>query len=246
MKYKIPERYRNYPCVFSDALDTPLGLLDAKVLSVSSELSKESQRYLKYQYDLEIEGNSNYFANSILVHNTTTQADCLAVFQRRDRFKAGDDRKFAASDQQRYYTQQLDKWDPANKWVFEACRRYLPAIQNMPSSCTAYFECFGERIQARYRGWHYHDIRVFDFTEFDFFFDAFADVVSYAKRLEIPVVGHTTRTFHGIAEIIAALPDAQHRDPDLSQFELEGWVIRQGDQIAKIRKKDLTRLIDTS
>lgn len=70
MKYKLPECYRDIPCVLSGAIGTREGLLETEVISVSNTLPKRAQRQQDYQYDLQIEENSNYFTNDILVHNT--------------------------------------------------------------------------------------------------------------------------------------------------------------------------------
>jgi hypothetical protein len=70
MKYKLPERYRSVRCVLDAPLEVHPALVDTQVLSVSELLPKRARAQQGFQYDLTIEDNSNYFTNSILVHNT--------------------------------------------------------------------------------------------------------------------------------------------------------------------------------
>ena len=70
MKYKLPLRYRNYSCVLDKTLNTYPTLITTEVISVRKKLPKKARKHRLYQYDLNVDGNSNYFTNSILVHNT--------------------------------------------------------------------------------------------------------------------------------------------------------------------------------
>ncbi len=66
VKYKIAEKYRNYPCVL-DYCDISKTIRYKKIEVLDVVIS---ERQDKYQYDLTIKDNSNYFANRVLVHNT--------------------------------------------------------------------------------------------------------------------------------------------------------------------------------
>jgi len=70
MKYKLPKKYKKYPCVLNSPFDTYLDIIDTEILFISKNMPKQAIRQQTYQYDLSIEDNSNYFTNSILVHNT--------------------------------------------------------------------------------------------------------------------------------------------------------------------------------
>jgi len=70
MKYKLPKKYKEDSCVLNRLLDTYLDIIDTEVLSVSKKMPKRAMKQQTYQYDLSVKDNSNYFTNSILVHNT--------------------------------------------------------------------------------------------------------------------------------------------------------------------------------
>ena len=67
MKYKLPKRYENMPCVYDGiTFSTLQGIVETTVLSID--------RYdepIKYVYDLTVEDNHNYFCQSILIHNSS-------------------------------------------------------------------------------------------------------------------------------------------------------------------------------
>jgi hypothetical protein len=82
------------------------------------------------------------------------------------------------------------------------------------------------------------DIRVFDITQDDHFVP-FEKTITLCNTYQLPIVGFRYQKFSGVAEFVSTLPQAVHIDSLLKEYELEGWVIRQKDQIAKIRKADL-------
>jgi len=174
------------------------------------------------------------------IDGTTVQADNKNVYKRRDRFKKGDPRKFKATEEERYYLKQLEEEEPQNKWIFKAFNRYREPISHIEPSYNVYFECFGDKIQARYKG-RPQDIRVFDFAIEDKYLP-FETTIDLCNSFNIPIVGYTYKKLSGVKEIIETLPEAKHIDSELQEYELEGWVLRQGKQIAKIRKTDLKKL----
>jgi len=70
MKYKLSKKYLNYKCVLDKPLETYISIIDTEVVSISNELPQRCKLQNKFQYDLTVKDNSNYFTNSILVHNT--------------------------------------------------------------------------------------------------------------------------------------------------------------------------------
>ena len=66
MKYKIPNKYKKFKSSLEGiAFDGFDALVDTNVVSVCKANVQD-----KYQYDLTVEDNSNYFTTNILVHNT--------------------------------------------------------------------------------------------------------------------------------------------------------------------------------
>ena len=181
------------------------------------------------------------------IDGTTTQADNENIYQRRDRFKKGDPRKFSATEAERYYLEKLEETDPQYKWIFKAYVKYKGLFRFMHTDLMVYFECFGDKINARYKG-RPQDIKVFDFARFDvnneYRYLPFIATEKLCEEYSLPIVGNISRKFSEVEEIIDSLSNALHEDEDLRDYELEGWVLRQGEQIAKIRKNDLRHIAD--
>lgn len=175
------------------------------------------------------------------IDGTTTQADNQNLYKRIDKFKKGDPQKFIAPEEVRYDLHVLSESAPENKWIFLAYTPFKERIAKLPSGIIVYFECFGDRIDTRYKG-RPQDIRVFDFAEGDTYLP-FETTIHLCEQLSLPIVGHEYAQFSGVEEVIEHLSNAVHIDKNLRDYELEGWVLRQGDQIAKIRKADLNRLL---
>ncbi len=184
---------------------------------------------------------SKAFVITDKIDGTTVQADNRAIYQRRDKFKSGDPRKFSASEAERYFLVELNKNGSENKWIFEAVEPFQSKMKQMLDDLVVYFECFGSKIQDRYRAFGHHSIRIFDFALHDDYLP-FEETLQKCTSFNLPNVGYDLRHFDDIFELLASFKNAEHIDPELKPFILEGWVIRQGDQIAKIRKADLRKL----
>jgi hypothetical protein len=76
MKYKLPLKYENMKCIYDNySFIISEGIIETKVLSVN--ILKDGDSKLKgcgYVYDLTVKSNHNYFANQILVHNSSFTA----------------------------------------------------------------------------------------------------------------------------------------------------------------------------
>jgi len=71
MKYKLPKYYEKFKCILDGiTFDTYPSIIETKVIKIDKDIPSHYNNYLLYQYDIQVEGNSNYFANNILVHNT--------------------------------------------------------------------------------------------------------------------------------------------------------------------------------
>ena len=76
MKYKLPIKYNNYPCVLEkNALpkdSQELTIIPTKITKIEEDLQRNS--YSNFVYDLTIKDNHNYFTCSVLVHNSSMTA----------------------------------------------------------------------------------------------------------------------------------------------------------------------------
>ena len=84
MKYKLPKAYENYQCVL---MNKKFGFVNsiAKTVIVSKEILKKKQRYM---FDIEVEDNHNYFAQSVLVHNCDG-ASTSFILNEKDKYIVG-------------------------------------------------------------------------------------------------------------------------------------------------------------
>lgn len=174
------------------------------------------------------------------IDGTTVQASATGIFKRRDLFKTGDPRKFTATEQERYTLAKLELDAPENKHIARAVSKYLDVFREIYPVIMVYFEAFGNKIQARYKGLT-PDIRVFDVALRDKF-QLFEFTRRFCVGWGLPVVGGYYDRLSGVSDIISRLENATHSDEALKPYELEGFVLRQGNQIAKIRKTDLKRV----
>lgn len=174
------------------------------------------------------------------IDGTTVQQQHNVIYKRKDRFKKGDPRKYTATEKERYILLPLNPLASEWHWIFNACTSYRHIFDQLHS--VIYFEAFGPKINARYRDLPVHDIRVFDMSSGEDYFP-FKWSLVMCEKLSLPIVGNIQKSFHrGICQLIDELSAATHADPTLTDYELEGWVLRQGEDIAKIRKSDLEKI----
>ena len=87
-------------------------------------------------------------------------------------------------------------------------------------------------------------IRVFD-TGRDGEFLKFNDTLRHVETVGLPVVADRFQTFGDLAGLLLALSESTSTDSALPPHKLEGWVLRQGDLIGKIRVDDLKKIQNT-
>ncbi len=175
------------------------------------------------------------------IDGTTVQMFNNQIYKRKDKFKRGDPRKHSASEEERYELILLDPNSPEWKWIFEAVGKHRKIFEKINKAWCLYFEVFGAKINVRFRNRITHDIRVFD-TSDGYHFYPFKATIHLCKHSKLPIVGMHQKLFKNVDSIIEDLLTANYTDPTLRKFEFEGWVLRQGYQIAKIRKSDLKKL----
>ena len=74
MKYKLPKKYENTPCVYENYQleNTAESIWDVEIINIFEVDKTDQPQYYHYSYDLTIEDNHNYFANGVLVHNCSS------------------------------------------------------------------------------------------------------------------------------------------------------------------------------
>ena len=172
MKYKLPKEYMEYPCVLTKSFDAYLSIVDTIILDISNNLPKNAKGQQQYQYDLSIEDNSNYFTNSVLVHNTNIRimwdGHFLTFGGKTDNAQIPSTLVNNLSD--------MFTWDKMNE-----------CFSNTP--VCLYGEGYGKKIQ---KGGGNYNSDTQDFVLFDILIDGWwlkrSDVTDIAKKLNIRVV----------------------------------------------------------
>ena len=181
---------------------------------------------------------------------TTVQATRDFVAKRFDNFKAGDPRKHAAPEEQRYRLERLDWGDNAHREIKRAVAPHKGALGRLAPGLCAFFEAVGPKIQARYR--HLpssHGIRVFDFAR-DGRFVGWRETVSLAAEYGLPLVAYEEVPALSLGALLERLgqPNLTYAGADAA---LEGWVLRgagaaNAAAIAKVRVEDLEKLVGSA
>lgn len=164
----------------------------------------------------------------------------FVTYKRFDNFKPGDPRKHAASEEERYRLEKLQLSDPASRWIWRSVDGWKSKLNQLPEGLWVYFEAIGDKIGARYKGLS-PTIRVFD-TSSEGKFNPFGFLVVLCHQLGIPTVEFHSSVFGDLGTLVETLRVAESRDEELKPYKLEGWVLRQGEHVAKIRVKDLDKL----
>lgn len=174
------------------------------------------------------------------VDGSTMQVLNGAPFKRYDNFKKGDPRKHGASEEERYRLCACSRDNPSERYYLDAFDAYAEQFAMLDPGVWFYFEAMGAKIGARYPGLS-PTVRVFDSSR-DGAWRPFEDTRVNASAAGLPVVQSFYETFGSIGALLGRLSEAESTDADLPPHKLEGWVLRQGDLVAKIRKADLGRI----
>lgn len=75
MKYKLFPEYKDASCVLNKSFDQKVGIEEVKILEVSDRSPSRVSKKPRFQYDISVKGNLNYFTKNILVHNTNIRIE---------------------------------------------------------------------------------------------------------------------------------------------------------------------------
>lgn len=142
MKYKLPEKYRDFKCVLQEkTFDSYYDITSTKVVSVSNDLPISKQTQTEFQYDLSIEDNSNYFTTQILVHNTNVRVIWIPQVEGHIDFKQESKLQFRGkTDNAQMPTFLFEKLQET--FLKEKFEEHFP-----DTAVTLYGEGYGARIQ---------------------------------------------------------------------------------------------------
>ena len=156
MKYKLPQKYENIPCVYENNCDfnEELSVSETKVLS--KELLNEKVNYV---YDLTIENNSNYFAHNILLHNCSETVFLKRIpkkhFWQKDKFDFG----ICSRNLRLWNDDGSHYWTVANKYNI---KQVLESLIGDNDFVAIQGECVGTGIQKNIYHIDGYDLYVFN------------------------------------------------------------------------------------
>ena len=180
------------------------------------------------------------------VDGSTMQALGGELYKRYDNFGKNNPLKATAIEAERYRLDKCSRDIPAEKHYWSCYDAHAEAIKEFGSrfpNTWLYFEALSSKIGARYTGLS-PTIRVFD-TGRDGEFLKFNDTLRHVETVGLPVVADRFQTFGDLAGLLLALSESTSTDSALPPHKLEGWVLRQGDLIGKIRVDDLKKIQNT-
>ena len=160
MKYKLPKEYEELPCIYEDwTFDYYDGVISTPVLSIENLGPKA---FGKYMYDITVEDNSNYFANSVLVHNcdgTSTSFTLKNRPFRKPEFIVCSRNVVQDTPNKKCFYDSNVYWEIAKKYDIE---NVLKKLIGKNEWITLQGETIGEKIQK-----NKYNIKDVDFYAFD-------------------------------------------------------------------------------
>jgi hypothetical protein len=211
MKYKIPKKYENCPCVMDNYESAYFsGVTPTKVLDVSFSV-KDCYSHYPGSYDLTLKDNHNYFVYDILVHNSSgtlyNHNDHFGVCSRNLELKEDTENSF---------------WKIAHKYnLKEKLSGHNVAIQG---------ELCGEGIQKnRYRlkGQELYVFDIYDIDKRKYFSPEERATFLSSVAPEMKTVPILERNFELPDSIKELLEYAQGPSSIYSQQEREGLVFKE-------------------
>ncbi len=185
MKYKLPKAYENYQCVL---MNKKFGFVNsiAETIIVSKELIKKRKSYM---YDIEVEDNHNYFAQSVLVHNCDGCSTSF-ILNEKDKYLIGSHNVIKNPDKNlddgNFYKENV--WAESGvKYNVESVLRDLKKSHKL-KTVAIQGETYGDGIQKRtYSLKHKHD-----FVVFHIWFDGvrlpIKDMIAVCDKYNLPHV----------------------------------------------------------
>lgn len=226
MKYKLPKAYENYQCVL---MNKKFGFVNsiAETVIVSKEVLEKKQNYM---FDIEVEDNHNYFAQSVLVHNCDGCSTSF-ILNEKDKYMVGSHNVIKNpdkdSDGDNYYKNNV--WAESGfKYNVESVLRKLKKDNNL-KTVAIQGETYGDGIQKRtYSLKHKHD-----FVVFHIWFNGkrlpISDMISICDKYELPHV-HVYDWSYQIPESVdMIINEIDHSLSNIDLKEIEGFVFYSQD-----------------
>lgn len=153
MKYKIPKKYEDMPCVFENvSFDCDEGIAKTEIMSIECVGQTADQ----YVYDLEVADNHNYFAKNVLVHNCS---GTFALVRHKGLFRDKFEYIVCSRNLRLMHPDSSSYWKVSEKYQIEN------ALKNMIGDrewIALQGECVGPKIQKNKYGLTDYDLYIFN------------------------------------------------------------------------------------
>lgn len=244
MKYKLPKKYQCIKCCYDGiGFDSNMNIVEVDIKSIEN-----IDEHKEYFFDLTIEDNHNYFAQSILVHNCSTTFFLDVTKRKHDFGVCSRNVRQTTPDAENYHTKSSGTnvyWEMAFKYNMKDALEDIAKKHNV-KRVVLQGETYGEAVQGN----PLH-IKGRDFAAFNLIFDGerlgSLDAKSILDEYDIPFVPIIDEAYIMPDDFEELKLQADGKSVISPKYRREGFVYRSldGKQSAKnvsrdylIRKKD--------
>lgn len=160
MKYKLPKKYQNMKCCYDDiCFDSDMNIVEVDIKSI-----EHINEHKEYFFDLTVEDNHNYFAQSILVHNCSTTFFLDATKRKHDFGVCSRNVRQMTPDAENYHTKSSGTnvyWEMALKYDMQNALEDIAKKYDV-QRVVLQGETYGEAIQGNPLHLKYRDFAAFN------------------------------------------------------------------------------------
>lgn len=164
MKYKLPKKYQDIKCCYDNiCFDSGMNIVEVDIKSIENV-----DEHKAYFFDITVEDNHNYFAQSILVHNCSTTFFLDTTKRKHDFGVCSRNVRQTTPDAENYHTKSSGTnvyWEMALKYNIQDVLERLAKIHRA-KRVVLQGETYGESVQGN----PLH-IKGRDFAAFNLIFD---------------------------------------------------------------------------
>ena len=146
MKYKLPKKYQDIKCCYDNiCFDSGMNIVEVDIKSIEN-----IDEHKEYFFDLTIEDNHNYFAQSILVHNCSTTFFLDATKRKHDFGVCSRNVRQMTPDMENYHTKSSGTnvyWEMALKYDMQNALEDIAKKYDV-QCVVLQGETYGEAIQG--------------------------------------------------------------------------------------------------
>ena len=233
MKYKLPKSYKDYPCVLQyKKYGFVNSIAETKVVSKEKLEKKET-----FMFDIEVEDNHNYFAQSILVHNCDGMSSSY-ILDEKDTYFVGSHNVivYSSKDKDSKNIADGNKYVKNNVWVDMGVKYNMDSVlkqikeKNKLKTVAIQGESYGSGIQKRTYSKKHGDQ---DLVVFHIWFDGkrlpVQDMIKVCDEYSLPHVHVFDWNYHIPSTVDEIIKDIDSKKSDIDDGDIEGFVFYSQD-----------------